>query len=60
LASNRISNTLRRSRLAPEIIAVKLKQVERVQKHPPVLAPVAQPVEHRQAVVIARYGLAID
>src|SRR5437016_14279250 len=35
-------------------------QVERIKEHASIGAPVAQPVEHRQAIVVASYGLAID
>jgi len=44
----------------PQVIAIKLNQVERVEEHAPVLAPVAQPVEHRQPVVITGHSLTID
>jgi hypothetical protein len=37
-----------------------LDQVEGVEEHAPVIAPVAQPVEYRQAIIVASYGLAID
>src|SRR6266511_3832447 len=47
-------------RLAPQVIAVKLDQVERIKEHASIGAPVAQPVEHRHAIVVASYGLAID
>src|SRR5262249_58333086 len=41
----------------PQVITV---QVEGVEEHAPVIAPVAQSVEHRQAIMVASYGLAIE
>src|SRR5262245_41153516 len=38
-------------RLAPQVITIKLNEVEGVEEHAPVIAPVAQPVEHRQAII---------
>jgi len=35
-------------------------RVEGIQKHPAVLAPVAQPVEHRQPIAVAGHRLAVD
>jgi hypothetical protein len=43
-----------------KVIAVKLDQVKGVEEHAPVIAPVAQPVEYRQAVVITGHGLTVD
>src|SRR5215471_14523933 len=31
-----------------------------LEEYAPVLTPVSQPVEHREPIVVARYGLAID
>ena len=47
-------------RFAPHVLPIELEQVERKQKHPPVLAPVSQPVEHRQPIVITGDRLAVD
>src|SRR5262245_43456582 len=47
-------------RLAAEILAVQFEQVEGVQENPPVLAPVAQPVEHRQSVAVAGHRLPVE
>jgi hypothetical protein len=44
----------------PHILSIESKQVERVQKHPPVLAPVSQPVEHRQPIAITGHRFAVD
>ena len=46
--------------LAHGHIAVKFDQVEGVEEYAPVLTPVSQPVEHREPIVVASYGLAID
>src|SRR5262249_8692030 len=46
--------------LAPQVITIKLNEIEGVEEYAPVIAPVAQPVKYRQAVVVASYGLAID
>src|SRR5215472_10962871 len=43
-----------------EILAVQLKQVEGVQENPPVLAPVAQSVEHRHPVAVAGHRLPVE
>src|SRR5262249_56545998 len=42
--------------LAPQVITIKLNEVEGVEEHAPVIAPVAQPVEHRQAIIVAGDG----
>jgi hypothetical protein len=39
---------------------VEFEQIERIEEDAPVIAPVAQPVEHRQAIIVASYSLAID
>jgi hypothetical protein len=44
----------------PQVIAVKFDQVEGVKEDAPVIAPVAQPVEHRQAIPITGNRLAVD
>jgi hypothetical protein len=44
----------------PQVIAVKFDQVEGVKEDVPVLAAVAQPVEHRQAVAVTGNRLAVD
>src|SRR5262249_59933183 len=46
--------------LVPQVITIKLNEVERVEEHAPVIAPVAPPVEHRQAVLVAGDGPPAD
>src|SRR5258707_4363371 len=46
--------------LAPQVIAVKLDQVEGVQEHARVVAAIADAVEARHAVVAAAHRLAVD
>jgi hypothetical protein len=43
-------------RLAPQIPAVELQQIEGKQGHGPVGTPIAQPVERRQAAPAAQPG----
>jgi hypothetical protein len=45
---------------AAQIVAVKLDQIKGVEEDALVIAPVAQPVEYWQAIIVASYGLAID
>jgi len=47
-------------RVTPEVVAVQLDQVERVQEHAVVSALVPNEVERGNAVVIAGDGLAVD
>jgi hypothetical protein len=47
-------------RFAPQVLAVQLEQVEGEQEHVVIVAPVAQPLEHRDPVLIADDGLAVD
>jgi hypothetical protein len=44
----------------PQVIAVKFNQVESVKEDVPVLAAIAQPVEHRHAIPITGDRLAVD
>src|SRR5262249_41432437 len=46
--------------LAPQVITIKLNEVEGVEEHAPVIAPVAQPAKHRQAIIVPSDRLAID
>ncbi len=47
-------------RLAPQVVAVQLDQVERVQEHARVVPPVTNAVEARHALVSAGDRLAVD
>ena len=47
-------------RLAPQIVTVKLDQVEGVQENVRVIAPVPEPVKRRHAVMATSNGLAIN
>jgi hypothetical protein len=40
--------------------ASKLHQVEGVEEHAPIVTPIAQAIENRQAVIAAGQGLPID
>jgi hypothetical protein len=46
--------------LVPQVIAVKLDQIEGVKEDVPVLAAVAQPVKYRHAIPITGDRLAVD
>jgi hypothetical protein len=46
--------------LAAQVLTVKLDQVEGVKEDAPVIAPVAQPVEHWQSIAVTGDGLAVD
>jgi hypothetical protein len=47
-------------RLAPQVVAVQFDQVEGVEEDVAVMAALAQPVEYRQAVVVASHRFAVD
>ena len=47
-------------RLAPQVLAVELQQVEGEQEHVRPLGLAAQPLEHREPVVVAGDRLAVD
>jgi hypothetical protein len=47
-------------RLAPQVLAVKFEQVEGAEKYLWAPAHLSQPLEHRQAVVVADHRLAIN
>jgi len=49
-----------RERLAPQVITVELDQVECVQEHVLVMAPIADAIEARDPVVTASHRLAVD
>jgi len=46
--------------LTPQVVAVQLDQVEGVQEHFAIVAPIANPIEHREAVLVAGNRLAVD
>ena len=45
---------------APQVAAIKFEQIEGVKEDAPVIAPVTQPVELRQAIIVASHGLTVD
>jgi hypothetical protein len=52
---------LRTSRgFAPQVVAVQLDKIEGVQKDLAIVAPIPNPVEHREPVVVAGNRLAVD
>ena len=46
--------------LAPQVIALKLDQVEGVQEHPSIITPISDAIEVRHSLVITRNGLTVD
>jgi hypothetical protein len=47
-------------RITPQVVPVQLDQVEGLQEHVPVMLAVADTLERREPVVIARDGFPID
>ena len=47
-------------RVAPQIIAVQLNQVEAVEKHGAIMAPIPDAVEAWHSAIVAGDGLAVD
>jgi hypothetical protein len=47
-------------RFAPQILTVQFEQVEGEQEHAAIVAPLAQPLEHREALLVADDRLTVD
>jgi len=54
------ASAIHRERVATEIVAVKLDQVESVEKHARIVVPVSDAVEGRHPVGTARHRLPVD
>ena len=47
-------------RRAPQILAVELQQIERAQRHRTIVLPIANEIEHGQAIGVDRDRLAVE
>jgi hypothetical protein len=50
----------RLDRLAPQVRAVQLEQVEGIQEDVAACALATKPLEHREPILVAGHGLAVD
>lgn len=50
----------RRERIAAEVVAVQIDQIERIEEHAAVVPPVTDAIERREAVVVTGDRLVID
>jgi hypothetical protein len=47
-------------RITPQVLAVELDQVEGIEEHIGVMAPILNGIERRNAIITARHRLSID